>query len=167
MNERTKKIFELLNIKPYESFHIVNNGNVSPCIYFFDKSLNRYCRLEKHNTAWKRTYAEKDLINILNGTSSLQVVNKPTPPTDNDLMVFKYVYLCGYNYIVKDKDGKVYMSKQKPHKEHNEWCFPICEEPKQHCEYLDRELILTDVSCISFNDLEPLCINDYLSKENN
>lgn len=87
----TEKIFEMLELKPDQSFRISDYG-----IYKLDKYLRLYIFSE--HQGW--TFSEFNLINILNGDFSIEPIM-----SEKEYTILKYWYNKGYKTFKLSKDN--------------------------------------------------------------
>lgn len=112
-----EQIFKMLDIEPDEEFKL-NNG----LRYCLDKDLNLWYR----NPEWfegRFEAADYSIKDILNGAYKIIKLPKEIKPTKEEQIAIDYARLCGYGYLAKDKDDRVYAYDKKPHKiiEKGEW----------------------------------------------
>lgn len=137
MTNRINQIFKVLGLKPGEEFHIKG----CDCTYYFDDKLNLYVcgdLLFEHSTAYR----------IIRGKSEIIKIPKFTK---KDKIFLRYVIICGFNYIAKNKNGEIYMFKDKPVKCSDVWRSGVL--------YLR---LCYDFSFISWDDDEPFNIEEWI-----
>ena len=109
----SKKIFEMLDVKPNKVFKIKEIPN---CLYKIEENLNIKITTEENKDVWMR--ALDCLPALLNGTYTIEKIKKPT---EVEKIAIAYAKLCGFNWLAKDKDGKIYAYDLKPKKDKANW----------------------------------------------
>lgn len=140
----TKQIFKMLGVEPEERFKLKINGITPKEYYYIDDYLNVCCIVtENHHETCGFT-----LNLILAGT--VQIIKIPHPTAEEQLAI-DYARACGFNWIAKDEDKKVYAYKGKPIKKHaHSW--RNANDPN---DYL---IIALPLSFIHWEDEEPFYI---------
>lgn len=113
----SKQIFEMLGVEIGEEFKLSNGLR-----YCLDKNLNLWYR----NPEWAEgrfETADYSIKDILNAAYKIIKLPKKITPTKEEQTAIDYARLCGYKYLAKDKDGRIYAFDNKPHKivEKGEW----------------------------------------------
>jgi len=91
------------------------------------------------------------LYQILNGKFTLiKLPPQPIKVSKEDKIVIDYYKLCGYKWLVKDKDGEVRAYIDKPEKSDVSWYTS---------DKWEDDMALYDVKCVSWEDKEPFSLN--------
>jgi len=113
MNEKIKKVFDILGVEPNERFKIKyrENNNIYDDIYFIKEDLNIYAET-KTTERWTDLKIRDLLI------EHYEIIKLPKI-TEKEQLAIDYLKECGYNWLAKDKDGKVFAYRKRPLK--NYW----------------------------------------------
>ena len=133
----SKKIFEMLDIIPYEKFHIIGSLNE---IYRIDENL----KIQKYWNGWINS--QYDISHFLTGCCKIK---KILNFTKEEQLVIDYAKASGFNWLAKDKNGDVYGYVAKPKKDIEEWITP------NKCSQ-----IYIPLSFLSWEDEEPYYIGN-------
>ena len=147
MNEKVRKVFDLLGVEPNEEFKICDTN--SSLAYRFNENF----LLEvKDEDDWNEsTYQMAD---ILRG--KIKIIKLPTL-TGADKNAVRYLRDGGMKYVVRDKDSLLWGFNDRPEKINNcDWA----SGGKRM--YLFKELF----QFVKWEDEEPFCI-EYLEGERN
>lgn len=147
------KIFKILGVKPNERFRIKGNNNTLPYLYKIDKSLTVLSFYEDNEKwKWKPIYSSTILKSLLNGTYTIVKFSKMTK---KEKIAIDYAKACGYKWMAKDSDNKVFAYKEKPIKGNGKWYLAYGGD--------NIALIEIPISFIHFYDDEPFCLENDLS----
>lgn len=153
MNEKVKQIFEILGLEPEEEFKFRNNDS---CLYKFDDKLYLYY-LDRYDKDWRRSGIYiADIIKY----GIIKIPQKPKL-TNKDKVAIKLLKNCGWHYIVKDKDGFLYVYKDKPYKQDDMWAVAGFDYAPLMGEFGENPFDFK----ISWTDAEPLCLDDFSDEE--
>jgi len=98
----------MLGVEPNEEFKLqYKSKQVGQCKYSLTNNLilNIY-----YNNIWQLCRKDK-IFEILNGTLQIVQIPKITP---EDKIVIDYAKLCGYKWLAKDEDKRIFAYKTKP-----------------------------------------------------
>ena len=143
MNDKTKLIFEILDIKPYEKFRIryMNEQHLYKDIYRMTDDL--VVQATGSCVGWRRT--DIDIRDFFVKRYNIVKIQKPTK---EEQVAINYARLLGHNWIAKDEDGSIFAYTTKPHKDNGGWSRDDCTATQ--IEY--------NISFISYSDSEPYYI---------
>lgn len=147
MNEKIKKVFDILGVEPNERFKIKyrKNNNIYADIYFIKEDLNIYAET-KTTERWTDLKIRDLLI------EHYEIIKLPKV-TEKEQLAIDYLKECGYKWIAKDKDDKVFAFRTRPLK--NFW------SGWESASYVPDSLIVEiPISFISSEDEEPYYIGD-------
>lgn len=146
MNEKIKKVFDILGVEPNERFKIKyrGNNNIYDDIYFIKEDLTIYAET-KTTERWTDLKIRDLLI------EHYEIIKLPNF-TEKEKLAIDYLKACGYKWIAKDQDDKVYAYFDKPIKNDYQW---------QSTKFIPDELkVDIPISFISWKDEYPYYIGD-------
>ena len=110
MNECTKKVFEMLGLKPDEEFYgVLDNGKKYR--YKLDKSLT--LRIENSAHYWQ-VCEFFDVKHLLIGSLKIEKILKLS---EKEKLILNYAYqVRGLNYLTRSRDGILHGSENEPSK---------------------------------------------------
>jgi hypothetical protein len=143
MNEKVRKVFDLLGVEPYEEFKInISRGSF---VYRFDDD---FVLEYKDGDDWNEsTYQMAD---ILRG--EIEIVKLP-PPTEADKNAVRYLRDGGMKYVARDGNGLLYAYESKPLKTGCGWRLE--NENITPCRVFKNLF-----QFVQWTDKEPFCIED-------
>lgn len=147
----SEKIFDMLGIEPMEKFKVktqVNsNTEYDNYIYYFTSDL--LCYERKYSSECKNYII---LPKLLSGSLKIvkELTTKDINPSPEEQTIIDYCKLCGYKYLAKDKNGKIWAYKEKPVKREEMWLDLVLDDTITEIEY--------NLSFLSWNDEEPWVI---------
>lgn len=142
----SEKIFEMLDVKPYEEFKIDNAKDLYT--YRITNDLRIEVKVNEF-TPWTLSNFTH-IKSILLGKCKIIKIFKPTK---EEQLVIDYARLCGYNWIAKDADNQCYAYDNKPIWEFNMWVnSSSSNKAAKNLEY--------NLSFLSGKDDEPYYIGD-------
>lgn len=115
MTEKIKKIFDILNVEPYEEFRLKEAE--SDYTYRITKDLKFEYR--RNNDGWM-LQPDYNRIRIIQILTDEQTIIKIPKPTKTEQIAIEYAKACGYNWIARDKNGYLNAFEEKPHRFHDE-----------------------------------------------
>jgi len=147
MNEKIKKVFDILGVEPNERFKIKyrENNNIYDDIYFIKEDLNIYAET-KTTERWTDLKIRDLLI------EHYEIIKLPKI-TEKEQLAIDYLKECGYNWLAKDKDGKVFAYRKRPLK--NYW-----SSWESSSFIIDSLIVEIPISFISGEDEKPYYIGD-------
>ena len=147
MNEKIKKVFDILGVEPNERFKIKyrENNNIYDDIYFIKEDLNIYAET-KTTERWTDLKIRDLLI------EHYEIIKLPKV-TEKEQLAIDYLKECGYNWLAKDKDGKVFAYRKRPVK--NYW-----SSWESSSFIVDSLIVEIPISFISGEDEKPYYIGD-------
>ena len=158
MADYTKQIFDMLGVEPEEEFKITtHNPNYrNRYIFKFDKDLNLFTRTT--NTKWD-TALLCFLLEILTG--KCDIVKIPRPTAEEQLAI-DYARACGYKWVAKDENKKVFAFKNKPIKAEPQSKYNISRVGIWHDkgDEVGCMRIEIPISFLHWEDEEPYYIGD-------
>lgn len=134
----SERIFKMLDIKPNRVFQIKETPN---CLYKIEENLNVKATTEG-SEVWVRVL--DCLPALLNGTYTIEKIKEPT---EAEKIAIAYAKLCGFEWLAKDNNGKVYAYDLKPKKIKTAW------ESHGHSLFIQFP-----IDFLSWKDEEPYCI---------
>ena len=138
---KESEFWRLIGVQPNEKFKIQDHrGKISKNIYYFTHLME----LRKENG---RT--NLGLYDILSGRNKIIKIKELS---DEDKIIVKYLRLCGYAWVAKDKDGKVHAFDRRPTKTRsNQWCVIIYGD----YDYAHTTLVEAGLSILDWENEEP------------
>lgn len=110
MNEKIKKVFDILGVEPNERFKIKyrKNNQICNAIYFIKEDLNIYA--ETKTTERLTDLKIRDLL-----IEHYEIIKLPKV-TEKEQLAIDYARACGCNWIAKDSNGTIFGYHDKPKK---------------------------------------------------
>lgn len=140
---KEKEFWDLIGVKPNQYFRLNNSHRITKDIFYFDFKTNLRVR---GTGEISRLY---NLYDILSGSEKI-VIEKVIELTKDDHVVLKYLKLCGYQWVTKDKNGEIYAFTHKPCKLNNGvWNTPVSTLEMRTLN------IEVDLNFLSWEDEEP------------
>lgn len=141
MNEKVRKVFDILGVEPNEAFNIKGfNGD-----YLIDGKLKVMYRGSRMDI-WRMS-----LYTIVDFLEGKVKINKLPALTEADKIAVRYLLNGGMKYVARDSNGFLCGFNNRPEKINNHgWV----NEGK--CIYLFKELF----QFVKWTDEEPFCIDD-------
>ena len=140
---------KILGVEEGEEFKIYGYE----AIYFI---LNGYLYLIDIDSAKKRSFLS---INDLVGKKIIKLPKKKKF-TDDELCILRNIDK-EYKWITKDRTGEIWIYADKPKKEDKIWNWT------KICSFKSLEMIKNSLFTeIKWEDEEPVCIDDYVDREN-
>lgn len=136
---------EEFKIDGYEAIYFIQNGY----LYFIDIDSTE-----------KKSYL------IINDVAGKNVIKLPKKKefTDDELCILRNIDK-EYKWIAKDRDGDLWIYTNKPKKEYDRYWKDCSSSKSLSFEPLDifKNSLFTE---IEWEDEEPVCIDDYVDREN-
>lgn len=140
------KVFEMLRVEPKEEFYIRATGKIQRGCE--DKKIvfriTEELLVELKTIQGNFVGGAYSIMDILKGRAEIVKIPKQIKPTKNEQLAIDYTRLCGYKWLAKDKDGRVYAFEEKPVKLSKQWGC--------NCNSL---YVPISISFISWEDDEP------------
>lgn len=165
MTENTRKIFEMLNIEPYERFGVVVDGYVSE--FWFDEQLNLFVNEESDNNSVYDKIKKLELaINILNGKYKIIKLPKKKQWSEEEIKIAKACKTLGYNWLARDKDQTLFGYYKKPKLQRilSDGLTTICWAPNNDSMY--GEILKNHFPNIKWEDEEPTAVDEIIGDNN-
>ena len=161
MNDKVKKIFQVLPIQPNKLFRVeVANpeahGSLAKTISGKAFSINENLNIHSVNdlllNPFPIPYSKELLIELLRNPDF--IIKPIIVPTREDYITLSYFKLAGYKYIAMDEDGAIWAFKHKPKKIGGVWGLTN-PPPSNEQKGLIETRCETPISFLTFEDLEP------------
>lgn len=156
MNNKTKCVFNILGVEPYERFRIDISGGgyaLGGRYFYITDKLDVYASDNLKGLYNRDVLSIKNL--LLHDDYHLKKLDKKDLLTEDDWTVLKYLALENIDtkYIARDKSGALMTYPTKPRKQVTMWGYGACEVlPKQ------------TFSFVKWEDDEPLYVGDWIEE---
>lgn len=157
MNERVKKVFEILGVEPNEVFKIDGKEGV----YRIYKSLE-IKEFDSRIHDFVNTYSSiAMLLGLLNGSYKIK---KLINLTEEEEVICKTAVRAGYPWIARDSNGELNLFKEKPDRSIGNEEFVSMTECERISLFHPLSLFLNIFEFITWKS-EPINVNDLLNGE--
>ena len=143
MNEKVRKVFDLLGVEPNEEFKIKDLDGT----YMIDDKF----RVRQNEIVFSGYTVKTCIADFLDGT--FEIIKLPQL-TEADKNAVRYLRDGGMKYVVRDDDGFLYGFKTKPYK--IESCWIVDDDDDD----VALEVFDNLFQFVQWTDEEPFCIED-------
>lgn len=157
MNEKVKKVFELIGVEPNEMFYVINTGTnkEDKNKYYLSGSLLLYCETEKQTIP--SSYSIRDII------IGYIKIKKIKTWTAKEKVFAKYWQELGFKYVARDETDILEVYKEKPTKDEDDYCWTTNLRDGCYENNLEHEQILgLDFPNVKWSDREPTLLEDII-----
>ena len=150
---------KVFNVEEGEEFKLIAfDDNSNDAIY---RIYNNKLEYKFSNEKWLESYRVS-----INNIDKYKVVKLPKKKefTDDELCILRNIDK-EYKWIAKDRDGDLWIYTNKPKKEYDRYWKDCSSSKSLSFEPLDifKNSLFTE---IEWEDEEPICIDDYVDREN-
>lgn len=150
MTENVRKIFDIIGVKPNERFKVKCDYETYNDYYYINENLKFQIDKEDYVTSLTT-------LDVIRG--DIEIVKIPKYEfTKEEKIILKGFKQIGYNYIVRDENGRLSLFYDKPHKIITVW---NCSDGKYTIIHTENNMFKS----IKWEDSEPFEIPNFENKQ--